>query len=532
MENLDYMRTPPQEVDSMLDADFSINSEIALTPQEKDAVLDEFWKYVDEQRKNFLGYQVNLNMDYSTDLSRFLDVHINNVGDPFTQGNLTLNSKKIERAVLEYFAKLWKAKTPYDAQDGESYWGYVTSMGSSEGNMFGLWSARDYLSGLSLNIDPKAVEKAKQASHNGFLVRATPKHVYTKPVTVDDKPAAFQPIAFFSQDTHYSVVKAMNVLSIETFYVAGSGKYECPLRFPDDYPRNYSKGYLDENNWPLEVPSDENGSIHIPALVLLVKFFAEKGHPILVNFNYGTTFKGAYDNVQKAVDALVPVLKENKLYERDVYYDKNDPSKFDTRSGYWFHVDGALGASYMPFLGSSYTKPVFDFRIPEIHSISTSGHKWIGAPWPCCVYISKVKYQLTPPDDPMYIGSADTTFAGSRNGFSALVLWNYLTKNTPVDIAKKISDAQSLASYAYDKIKNVSDTIGIDLWVERSDLSLAIRMKKPNNALVFKYSLSCESMYVDEVQRNYCHIYIMDSVKKELIDAFATDLLKVGAFEN
>ena len=27
--------------------------------------------------------------------------------------------------------------------------------------------------------------------------------------------------------------------------------------------------------------------------------------------------------------------------------------------------------------------PVFDFRLDHVASIVTSGHKWIGAPWPC-----------------------------------------------------------------------------------------------------------------------------------------------------
>ena len=47
----------------------------------------------------------------------------------------------------------------------------------------------------------------------------------------------------------------------------------------------------------------------------LVDFFSAKGHPILVIFNYGTTFKGAYDDVQSAGEALIPILKKNGMYE-------------------------------------------------------------------------------------------------------------------------------------------------------------------------------------------------------------------------
>jgi histidine decarboxylase len=101
----------------------------------------------------------------------------------------------------------------------------------------------------------------------------------------------------------------------------------------------------------------------------------------MVNFNVGTTFKSAYDDVESAISALVPILKANGLYERKVIYD-TETGKYDIRAGYWFHIDGALGAAYIPFLEMDSEKdiPIFDFRIKEVGSISMSGHKWLGAP--------------------------------------------------------------------------------------------------------------------------------------------------------
>jgi histidine decarboxylase len=57
------------------------------------------------------------------------------------------NTKKVEVHVLDYFARLWNIKSPHDPSDGESYWGYLLSMGSTEGNLYGLWQAREYLQG-------------------------------------------------------------------------------------------------------------------------------------------------------------------------------------------------------------------------------------------------------------------------------------------------------------------------------------------------------------------------------------------------
>jgi len=505
------------------------------TPENRAAALAELLKYETTQRDNFLGYQANQKLDY-TDLSTYLDYQLNNIGDPFVEGNFTVNCKFAERAVLDYFASLWNARWPHcnkDQDEGwrDSYWGYVTSMGATEGNVYGLWNARDYLAGRFLLVDNDSVERAKEISKNtGRPVSAEPRLNYYKATTPKDSPNAYTPVAFYSQDTHYSIVKAMRVLTIATFNEIGSGNYTCPLVYPDDYPEGFSPQYLDKNGWPLEVPSNNQGLIYRPALAKLVEFFAALGYPILVNFNVGTTFKGAYDDVQNAISDLVPILKKYGLYERKVIYDP-DTGKFDIRAGYWFHVDGALGAAYLPFCEmASITSPIFDFRIREVSSISMSGHKWLGAPWPCAVYMTKVKYQLTPPDDPMYIGSPDSTFAGSRNGFSSLILWDYLSKNSYADLVTKAKKLEKLAEYAYLQFLELQKELGQDLWVERSINSLAIRFKKANAEITHKYSLSGEDLYVNGELRSYSHIYIMESATQELIDKLIEDLRASNAF--
>ena len=47
----------------------------------------------------------------------------------------------------DYYALLWNAKWLYDTHDPETYWGYVQTMGSTEGIFHAMWSARNYLSG-------------------------------------------------------------------------------------------------------------------------------------------------------------------------------------------------------------------------------------------------------------------------------------------------------------------------------------------------------------------------------------------------
>ncbi|KAH7352227.1 hypothetical protein KP509_19G035700 [Ceratopteris richardii] len=417
----------------------------------------------------------------------------------------------MERAVLDYYAELWNAKWPYNDKDKESYWGFCLTMGSTEGNLYGMWNGRDYLGGKKILIDEQLVMRS------GVMV-SSPRFVYQKAVLPADSPNAYTPIAFFSEDTHYSISKAMTMLSIQTFYAEGEEKYpgECPLN---------------NGTWPAEVPSHESGAMNIDSLSVLVEFFASRGYPIIVCFNYGTTFKGAYDDVSYACRKLKPILEKYNLLERDVTYGDNQTDK---RTGFWFHVDGALGAAYMPFIEMAYlssrvaTKgPTFDFRLPMVHSIAMSGHKWIGAPVPCGVFMTRVKYQMLPPEIPEYIGSPDTTFAGSRNGLSPMLLWDNIARHSYEDQIQKALDLEQLAAYAEDKLLYLqNEVLHTDLFVARTKLALTVRFKRANEKLCRKYSLSNE----DLGGRRFSHIFLMEHVTTELVDQLIEDLSLEDAF--
>jgi histidine decarboxylase len=512
--------------------DFVLPSTGLSDPARK-AALDKLKKYLSEQKANFLGYQANQKLDHKSDLADYLDYEVINLGDPFKEGNFTVNSKLMEQAVLDYYAKLWRARRR-NGSDPESYWGYIVSMGCTEANLYALWNARDYLAGSFLLDDPAAEDEAKEASRAGVPTAVTRRPILRRPILRDvtaqedrkpwNRPSAYTPVLFYSEDTHYSIIKSAIVLGLKTFYDIGTKHFpgQCPLK---------------DRDWPKEVPSNANGSIDIEALAIMVEFFAEEGYPILISFNYGTTFKGAYDDVKGAEDRLLPIFKNYGLYERKVYYDRNDFKRHDLRTGFWFHVDGALGAAYMPFIEKAHNQrrfpnvvPKFDFGLKSVHSISMSGHKWIGAPWPCGIYMTKRKYQLRPPDDPKYLGAPDSTFAGSRNGFSAMILWNYLAKNSYRSQIQKALRSEKIAEYAYQKLKQLEARLGKNLWVEQTPLSLTVRFKKANSKIIAEYSLSEQEFYVDGEKRAYNHIFAMDHVTTETIDRLVKSLSKRGAF--
>jgi len=129
-------------------------------PPEETARLDELFDRLSEERKHFVGYPCTADLDFS-ELYRFLDFPVNNVGDPYKDGTYRLHTHDFEREVIDWFAQLCHAPA-------DSFWGYVTN-GGTEGNMYGLYLARE--------IFPEG-------------------------------------ICYYSQDTHYSVAKMLRVLKM------------------------------------------------------------------------------------------------------------------------------------------------------------------------------------------------------------------------------------------------------------------------------------------------------------------------------
>ena len=122
------------------------------------ARLDSFYYNIRQQASTFAGYPVTAKFDYR-ELFRFLYYPLNNVGDPFNPCIYHMHTREFECEVLEWFAKLYQA--PED-----NWWGYVTN-GGTEGNLYGLYLARE---------------------------------LYP------------QGMVYFSQDTHYSVSKNLRLL--------------------------------------------------------------------------------------------------------------------------------------------------------------------------------------------------------------------------------------------------------------------------------------------------------------------------------
>ncbi|XP_028403479.1 serine decarboxylase 2-like isoform X2 [Dendronephthya gigantea] len=495
-------------------------------------------------QRGYLGFQANQNLDCDR-IKPFFDMAINNFGDPFSASGLNgTNTIVMERAVLEYFAKLWGIIRPSQPSNGDklwrtrqsypsneeerAYWGYVTTMGCTE-DISGE-------SGTEINETYRTL---------------VPNHVPSADVCTKRNLAAnpnnFTPVVFISEESYHGNLKALHMLQMKTFREIGSGHFPCPLEFPYDYPTCFNGENLDKNGWPRAVPVDEVGAMNIPCLVKLVTPFLFRGYPPLIVFTSGTTFRGAYDNPKAAIDKLVPILKEHNMYERPVQSSVS-PTKFDVRSGFWFHIDGASGGGQLAFLEMAMNQglvedsfpdgfPLFDFRIPEVKSIATSLHKWFGCPFPAALFMMRKMDQVKPFENPSFIGGNDSTVSGSRNGHSVLVLWDLLSRKSYNDLVEIVVREEAMVTFSLGKFRDLERDLKLDLWLLHSPGSLFILFKQPRQDIVRRYSLASKALNVktpdgEFERRIYSRICLMPHVTADLILQLIEELRTPSAFPN
>ena len=467
-----------------------------LSFEERERALEETMKKLRSGTDNMLGFMGSCNFQCPVQIySPLGETPAVMPGDPFdVRLRYHTMPKWVERNVLDYFASLWNTKWPHDPRDPDSYWGYVLTMGSSEGNLHALWNSRNYLTFSSPNMDMSVAE----------------------------------PVLFFSQYANFSIAKLANIVNLKQFHLVGTELY------PEQSPLG--------GDWVKGVPCTGGdagpGTIDIDALEKLVDFFSARGHPIVVLFNYGTSMKGACDDVKTAGERLVNVLKKNDMYERTLQ-DPSNPSKSVVRKQFWFHVDGAISAAYMPFLEMAYKSGVtniepasiFDFRLDFVSSIVTSGHKYIGTPCPCGIYLTRTKLLPSRESSALCIGSVDTTISLSRNGHSSILLWSFISSNSYDTQVACIIQCQNLVKYAVSKLKDLEKHVGFDLRIMNFPPSLSIMFIKPNTNIVLKYSLMLTSLHIDSKKIDFAQIYIMRHVTRDKINSFIADLTSPNAFQ-
>ena len=297
--------------------------------------LDQLLTKIQSASAKQIGYPANQTFDYSA-LLPFLDYSLNNVGDPFHTSNYWSNTHGIEQEVITRFADLMRIAP-------EEAWGYVTS-GGTEGNMYGLYLAREMF----------------------------PSGIF-----------------YFSEETHYSVLKNMRVLNARHTMIKRQDNGEI------DYQNLYEMVEVNR---------------HLPAVIIA---------------NIGTTMRGAVDDIERIKDIL-----------RDLEVAHT-----------YIHADAALSGMILPFVDDP--QPYgFD---AGINSIAVSGHKLIGAPLPCGVVLTRKAYVERVGRAIELVGIQDTTLSGSRNGLTPLMLWYALNRYGDEGFRELAAGMLDTAEYAVEQ---------------------------------------------------------------------------------
>lgn len=303
-------------------------------PPEIQTRLDDALNRFEKLGRLFAGYPCNQDFDYAA-LTPFLNYVANNVGDPFHGTNFASNTHDIEREVILAFARMLHLPE-------ERARGYVTS-GGTEGNMYGLFIARE--------LFPDG-------------------------------------IVYFSEDTHYSVVKIMRVLKTRS----------------------------------IMIKSQPNGEIDYEDLYETIR--VNRDAPVIFMANIGTTMKGAVDDVS----VVRRILKDLAV------------------SQYYIHGDAALSGMILPFVDDP--QP-YGFH-EGFDSLAVSGHKLIGSPLPCGVVVTKKDYVARISRSIEYVGVMDTTLSGSRSAIAPLIIWLGLQRYGIEGYRQIVADMLNTAQYAVD----------------------------------------------------------------------------------
>lgn len=325
-------------------------------------------------------------------------------------------TQEIEREVLNVLAVDVFKSMPND------YDGYIAP-GGTEANIQAIWVFRNYFFNKF------------QAKLNQIAILAT-------------------------EDTHYSIAKASNLLQIEW------------ISIPVDFnTRAIDKAQLEK----VVVEAKNRG----------VRYF------IAVS-NMGTTMFGSVDNPED----YISVLEKHELTYR-------------------LHVDGAYGGFVYPFSNQVST---INFENPKISSITIDAHKMLQAPYGTGVFICRkglIENVLT--QEAAYVEGMDVTLCGSRSGANAVAVWMILFTYGPYAWYEKISILMMRTQF----LRTQLDALGIEYYSCPYMNIVTIKASFIPEELAYKYTLVPQE---HNENNKWYKIVLMDHVEVEHLTNFIDEL--------
>jgi tyrosine decarboxylase/aspartate 1-decarboxylase len=263
-----------------------------------------------------------------------------------------------------------------------------------------------------------------------------------------------------SQDTHYSIPKAANLLMIDWERIG-----------VDPFTR--------------QLTTEKVSTTIQSCLDRGKKYF-------IVIANMGTTMFGSVDDPK----VYTCILKQLQIPFR-------------------LHVDGAYGGFVYPF---GDFENLIDFRNPDVSSITIDAHKMLQSPYGTGIFVCRkglIQHVLT--SEAAYVEGMDLTLCGSRSGANAVAVWVILTTYGPHKWFEKISVIKMRTNWFCKQL----DQMGIGYFREPEMNIVTLRAEEIPEHIAHKYTLVPESH--DESNKWY-KIVLMDHVEIEHLKGFLQDL--------
>jgi len=264
----------------------------------------------------------------------------------------------------------------------------------------------------------------------------------------------------YSEDSHYSLSKAINLLGIQSILVS-----------------------VDKNSRQLSL-SDLEQKIEL-ALESGVSYF-------IVNMNLSTTMFGSVDDI----DEVTTVLNKKNIVYR-------------------LHVDAAFGGFIYPF---SNPESRYTFKNPNITSFTIDAHKMLQTPYGTGIFLIRKSYmQHVQTHEAQYVKGTDHTLCGSRSGANAIAVWmvlhNYGSEGWKTKIQSLIDRTTEICSQL--------DDFGILHFRNPHINIIAIDAAAIPSTIAEKYFLVADSY---EHEPKWWKIVVMPHITRGTIDSFMNDL--------
>lgn len=263
-----------------------------------------------------------------------------------------------------------------------------------------------------------------------------------------------------SQDTHYSIPKAANLLMVD---------------------------------WE-KIPVDPSSrKLTTPEIKKSIQACVDRGKKyFIVIANMGTTMFGSVDDP----DLYTVALEEFQLPFR-------------------LHVDGAYGGFVYPF--GEFENEI-SFSNPHVSSITIDAHKMLQSPYGTGIFVCRkglIQEVLT--SEAAYVEGMDLTLCGSRSGANAVAVWVILTTYGPHKWYEKIAVIKMRTNWLCKQLEQ----LGISYFREPEMNIVSIRAEAIPKEIAHQYTLVPES---HEESNEWYKIVLMDHVEIEHLKSFLHDL--------